>query len=127
MLDPTNAAHQRWLANIDAFIFDIDGVLYTGTGPIAGAAQAIASLKAAGKQVRYLTNNSAKTPAAVVATFKSMGIAAEVHEVTNSAMVAAEYVKANVPPGSKVILYTIYAYTCYVANLGGESQSSIFR
>jgi ribonucleotide monophosphatase NagD (HAD superfamily) len=102
VLDPSNAAHQRWLANIDAFIFDIDGVLYTGTGPIDGAARAVVALKAAGKTVRYLTNNSAKTPAAVVATFANMGIGAEVHEVTNSAMVAAEYLKAYVPPGSKV-------------------------
>ena len=102
VLDPANAAHQHWLQNIDSFIFDIDGVLYTGTGPIAGAADAIKALKAAGKTVRYLTNNSAKTPSAVVDTFASMGIAAEIHEVTNSAMIAAEYLKANVTPGSKV-------------------------
>jgi HAD superfamily hydrolase (TIGR01450 family) len=102
VLDPMNPEHQQWLRSIEHFIFDIDGVLYTGSGAIQGAAEAIAALKRAGKSVRYLTNNSAKTSEQVVESFLGMGIVASSSEVTNSALVAAEFLKLNFPRKSKV-------------------------
>ena len=41
----------------DGFLFDLDGVIWLGEEPIPGAAEAVASLIAAGKGVAFLTNN----------------------------------------------------------------------
>ncbi|CAI4229187.1 unnamed protein product [Auanema sp. JU1783] len=45
----------------ETFLFDADGVLWTGDKPIAGAVEFISSLLAQGKRVFILTNNSTKT------------------------------------------------------------------
>lgn len=76
-------------------------------------------MKRAGKIVRYLTNNSSKTPEAVVKTFSEMGVTAEASEVTNSALVAAEYLKMNVPPGSKVYVIGEPSLIKTLSELGG--------
>jgi len=45
-------------SNVDAILFDCDGVLYRGTDPIPNAAQALSSLVSAGKQIFFCTNNA---------------------------------------------------------------------
>ena len=44
--------------NVDAVLFDCDGVLYRGTDPIPNAAEALSSLVSAGKQIFFCTNNA---------------------------------------------------------------------
>ena len=51
----------------DAFLFDLDGVLYRGSEPIPSAADAVEGIRARGKRVAFMTNNSARTPDAIVA------------------------------------------------------------
>jgi glycerol-1-phosphatase len=41
----------------DGFLFDLDGVLWLGSEPIPGAAEAVAVLIASGKGAAFLTNN----------------------------------------------------------------------
>lgn len=41
----------------DGFLFDLDGVLWLGSEPIPGAAEAVTALIAAGKGAAFLTNN----------------------------------------------------------------------
>ncbi len=41
----------------DGFLFDLDGVIWLGEEPVPGAAEAVASLIAAGKGAAFLTNN----------------------------------------------------------------------
>ena len=56
------------LARTDTFIFDCDGVLYTPEGPVEGVAEALASLRAAGKRCFFVTNNSTATRQQLQAT-----------------------------------------------------------
>lgn len=51
------------LAAATVYVFDLDGVLYLGETPIPHAAEAVTRLRQAGKQVYFLTNNSAQTRA----------------------------------------------------------------
>ncbi|MGH2737665.1 MAG: HAD family hydrolase, partial [Actinomycetota bacterium] len=41
-----------------AVLLDLDGVLYRGDGAVPGAAEVVAELRAAGKRIVFLTNNS---------------------------------------------------------------------
>ena len=74
----------------DAFLLDLDGVLYRGDQPIAHAAASVKALRALGKRVAFVTNNSSRTPEAVVAHLASVGVAADVAEVETSGLTTAE-------------------------------------
>jgi HAD superfamily hydrolase (TIGR01457 family) len=73
----------------DAFLFDLDGVLYRGSEVVPGAPEAVARLRAAGKGVAFVTNNSGRTPEAVATHLAGLGIPAAAEEVETSAMVTA--------------------------------------
>ena len=73
----------------DAFLFDLDGVLYRGTQPTPRAADTLARLRDSGKRLAFVTNNSSKTPQAVAEHLRSVGIRAEAVEVETSSMVTA--------------------------------------
>jgi HAD superfamily hydrolase (TIGR01457 family) len=74
----------------DAFLFDLDGVLYRGADPIPGAPEAVAALREAGRGIAFVTNNSARTPAAVAERLVAAGVAASPEEVVTSAGATAE-------------------------------------
>lgn len=78
----------------DAFLFDLDGVLYRGSEPIPFAAEAIARLRAMGKRVAFVTNNSARTPETVAGRLASVGIPAEIDEIETSALATADLLSA---------------------------------
>jgi Predicted sugar phosphatases of the HAD superfamily len=73
----------------DAFLFDLDGVLYRGAEPIDGAAETLATLRSLGKGLAFLTNNSSRTPEAIAAHLTGMGIRAAPEEVETSALATA--------------------------------------
>jgi HAD superfamily hydrolase (TIGR01457 family) len=73
----------------DAFLFDLDGVLYRGTEPVAAAAESLAQLRTLGKGIAFVTNNSGRTPAAVVEHLRSVGVPATADEVETSALTTA--------------------------------------
>jgi HAD superfamily hydrolase (TIGR01457 family) len=73
----------------DAFLLDLDGVLYRGDRPITSAPDAVESLRALGKRLAFVTNNSSRTPEAVVAHLASVGVDAAPGEVETSALTTA--------------------------------------
>jgi HAD superfamily hydrolase (TIGR01457 family) len=74
----------------DAFLFDLDGVLYRGHEPIPGAGDAVDAIRRLGKGVAFVTNNSSRTPAMVAAHLRTAGISAEPDEVETSALTTTE-------------------------------------
>ncbi|PWN96191.1 2-phosphoglycolate phosphatase [Tilletiopsis washingtonensis] len=79
-------AHDTWL-------FDCDGVLWSGDEAIAGAVEAVALLRKRGKQVIFVTNNASKSRQALLGKFRKMGIEAETKDVFSSAYASAVYLK----------------------------------
>jgi HAD superfamily hydrolase (TIGR01457 family) len=73
----------------DAILLDLDGVLYRWPEPIAGSAEAVERLRAAGKRIAFVTNNSSRTPQQVAEGLASLGIRAEPAEVVTSALATA--------------------------------------
>ena len=78
----------------DAFLFDLDGVLYRGSDPIPGAAEAVDRLRGLGKRVAFVTNNSSRTPDAVVEALNAVGVRAHTGEVETSALATADVLLA---------------------------------
>ncbi len=83
---------------------DLDGVVWRGEASIAGSAQAIDSLRAAGWRIAFVTNNSSLRVADYVERLASHGIAAAPDELCTSAQAAAAVVAAKVPAGSSVLV-----------------------
>jgi HAD superfamily hydrolase (TIGR01457 family) len=77
-------------ARYDALLFDLDGVLYRGSEPVPGAPETMASLREAGANLVFLTNNSSRTPEQVAAKLSSMGMHSAPAEVVTSATAAAD-------------------------------------
>lgn len=78
----------------DAFLFDLDGVLYRGADPIEGAAEALSRLRADRKRVAFVTNNASATPAAVVRRLSAVGVEAREDEIETSALATAALLAA---------------------------------
>lgn len=66
------------------FFIDLDGTTYLGNKAINGAREFIARLKAAGKYVHFLSNNSSKSKEEYVIKLKSMGIETSADEIVLS-------------------------------------------
>jgi glycerol 3-phosphatase-2 len=73
----------------DAFLLDLDGVLFRGDQPVPHAAEVVTALRAMGKQIAFVTNNSSRPPEVVVAHLASVGIDAASEEVETSALTTA--------------------------------------
>lgn len=74
----------------DAFLFDLDGVLYRGGDAIPGAVAAVDGLRRLGRRVAFVTNNSARTPGMVADHLRHVGVEARTAEVETSALATAE-------------------------------------
>lgn len=118
-LSPSDAGHRKWAQHMTAFIFDIDGVIYTGSGPIPGAAEALVALRAAGKTVRFMTNNATKTPDDVVAAFAKVGALIHPEEVMTSALATGSYLAGQGLRGSTVYVAGMSALAAALRDLAG--------
>ena len=67
---------------------DLDGTLYVGGEAVAGAREAVASLRASGLAVRYVTNTTRKPRGWVCERLRSMGFAVEEAEIFTPALAA---------------------------------------
>lgn len=79
--------------DFDAFLLDLDGVVYLGGAGIPGAAEAVAALGAAGKAVRFLTNDPRFSVAELAGKLRGLGIAADAGEIFTSGRVLARHLK----------------------------------
>jgi phosphoglycolate/pyridoxal phosphate phosphatase family enzyme len=91
-LDAGNA--QAVLDAHDTFIFDMDGVLWTGDHAIAGSARAIAKLMELGKTVFFMTNNSTKHRSEYIPKLEKLGFTGiSVEQIYSSGYATALYLK----------------------------------
>ena len=75
-------------------IFDCDGVIWKGDTLIDGVPAVLEMLRAAGKKIFFVTNNSTKSRKGYLGKFKSLGletVAAE--EIFSSSFAAAAYLE----------------------------------
>jgi len=92
------------LAALDTFLVDLDGVVYTGSTPIRGAAEFFRFLNATGRRFVCITNNSTLTATQFVAKLAAMDIAVTEDQVLTSPQATAIYLRETLGlrPGARV-------------------------
>jgi glycerol 3-phosphatase-2 len=88
----------------DLLLLDLDGVLYVGDQPVAGAESALREVRERGVGVAFVTNNAARTPDSVAEQLCGMGVAATRQEVVTSAMAAAALLADDLGAGAAVLV-----------------------
>ncbi len=89
----------------------MDGVLHVSGEPIAGAADAVRRLRAAGHRLRFVTNNTTRSKAALGAVLRAHGIEVDDDEVQTTADAAVKALR-----GRRVLALVMHAL---VADLEG--------
>lgn len=79
--------------SFDAFLFDLDGVVYVGDEPLPDAVESLARLREAGKRLRFLTNNPRLTRTQLARRLVGMGAQAQEEEVVSSGWATARYLQ----------------------------------
>jgi glycerol 3-phosphatase-2 len=77
----------------DALFIDLDGVVYRGDRPVAGAVEALPEARRRGARILFLTNNSSRTPGEVAGKLERLGIAARPDEVLTSGVATASMLR----------------------------------
>lgn len=85
------------------FLLDLDGTVYIGDRPIGGMKETLGRLRAMGKRLVFLTNNSSKTEKEYRKKLGRIGLLEKDDEVYTSGMAAVQYLKARYA-GSRVFL-----------------------
>ena len=90
-------------ADYDAALFDLDGVIYLGPYAVEGIPEALDELRSRGTNLGFVTNNAARTPAAVAHHLEELGIRASEADVVNSTQATLRMLAADLPAGAKVL------------------------
>lgn len=78
----------------DAFLLDLDGVVYLGNEPLPHARESLERLRETGKVLRFLTNDPRPTRDEIAMRLSGMGMQACAEEVVTSGWVTAGYLAA---------------------------------
>jgi glycerol 3-phosphatase-2 len=88
----------------DLAMLDLDGVVYVGRDAVPGAAEHLASARAAGLRLAFITNNASRPPEAVAEHLVDLGVDAAVEDVVTSAQAAARVLVERLGAGARVVL-----------------------
>ncbi|GFF49062.1 4-nitrophenylphosphatase [Aspergillus udagawae] len=89
----TPSDYAELLSRYDTWLFDCDGVIWSGDHALEGASKAIDFLRDHGKRVVFVTNNAARSRKMLKKKFDRLRIAASEDEIVSSASAAAAYLK----------------------------------
>lgn len=79
----------------DAFLIDLDGVLWRGADPVPGASDAVNELRATGKRVVFITNNAIRTTKDMVVGLHRLLLPSTGADIVTSADAVIELMKRN--------------------------------
>ncbi|KAL0473504.1 4-nitrophenylphosphatase [Neurospora intermedia] len=101
------AAINEFIDKFDVFLFDCDGVLWSGEHVFEGVVETLELLRSRGKKTVFVTNNSTKSRPEYKKKFEGLGIPADEDEIFGSAYSSAIYISRILklaPPKNKVFV-----------------------
>lgn len=101
----------------DALLLDLDGTVYQGKDPIAGAVDA---LKMGTEKQYFVTNNASRSAASVAEHLRDLGFDTSEEFVVTSAQAAARMLTDLIPEGSPVVVIGTEALCGEIAHVGFE-------
>lgn len=90
--------------HVEAFLLDMDGVIYLEDSPIEGSVEAVNELRNREYKTIFLTNNSTKSRKQYRSRLSRMGLEVEDSEIMTSARATAVYLSEEVEGGSCYVL-----------------------
>lgn len=105
------------LASYDHVVLDLDGCVWVGEQRTRGAHEAIAALRAAGKRVAFVTNDSRRSPEEYVRKLWALGVQASLEEVVTVGC-ALQHVLAERNPGALTYVIGADAIFRHVTDAG---------
>ena len=87
-----------------AILLDVDGVFHVSREPIAGGAEAVERLRKDGHRIRFVTNSTTETRAALAEELRGMGIELDDEELQTTPRAAAAALA-----GRRVLALTMHA------------------
>ncbi|KAL4870823.1 hypothetical protein BDV12DRAFT_44732 [Aspergillus spectabilis] len=99
------AGIQEFLDKFEVFLFDCDGVLWSGDHLFPGTVETLDLLRSNGKQVVFVTNNSTKSRADYKKKLEALGIPATTEEIFSSSYSASIYISRilTLPPNKRKV------------------------
>lgn len=88
----------------DTLLLDLDGVVYLGSHAVPGAPPALVAARERGVRLAYVTNNASRTPAAIAAHLRELGVPAAAEDVVTSAQAAARLIVERFGAGASVLV-----------------------
>jgi 4-nitrophenyl phosphatase len=88
----------------DGLLIDLDGVVWIGREFLPGAAEALAALLDAGKEIVFVTNNPAKRPAAYAERLAVAGVEVGPERIVTAGMVTARLAAEAVGDGGAFVI-----------------------
>ena len=85
---------RRELRALRGFVFDLDGCVWTGDVLVPSVAEVLALLRAQGRRVSFLTNNSRARSATMQAKLQRLGVEAAVEDVLTPLEILGEVIGA---------------------------------
>ena len=104
----------------DGLLIDLDGVVWIGREPVPGAAEALATLLAAGKPIAFVTNNPGRHPAAYAERLAGMGVTVAPERIVTAGMVTARLAGEAAGPGGGAFVIGAAPLREMVAAAGAE-------
>lgn len=86
------------LRSLRAFIFDLDGCVYTGNTLVPGVQEFIQELREKNRRLLFLTNNSREAGEELQAKLARLGIAAAREEILSAAEIVGPFVRERFGP-----------------------------
>jgi HAD superfamily hydrolase (TIGR01458 family) len=91
-------------AQIKGLLFDLDGVLYVGSAPVAGAIAAVKTLQNSGLVCRFITNTSTLSLQSLQNKINALGFEIPKKEIISAPQAALNYLKTQHNPICRFLL-----------------------
>ncbi|HET7875441.1 MAG TPA: HAD-IIA family hydrolase [Methylomirabilota bacterium] len=95
---------RRSLREMKGFVFDLDGCVWTGDVLVPGAAQVLALLRAQGRRLSFLTNNSRARAQTLQAKLNRLGVEAREQDVLTPLEILGEVITARWGPSRVLVI-----------------------
>ena len=105
-----------------AFLFDLDGTLYTNDGPIVGAVETIAELRRRQMPVRFVTNTTRTNRRTVATRMQSYGFTVHDDELFTPAVAVRDVLRQH---GIRTVVP--FVPTAVLEDLAGVEQKNCWK
>lgn len=79
--------------SFDHFVFDLDGVIYSGEKAIGNSPRVLEALRKNKKEIRFITNNPSRSPSEYAEKLKELGIRSHDSEFVTSPMATVSMIR----------------------------------